>query len=140
MWESAGPFAMSSKQKSALEYWVRGTKTHQKVVYRSIIVLGTGEGASNDWLAQRLATSRPTVINGANAPPEWVSRAFSTMRHGRGGGSGSWSPGKPLSWKPRCVPSQPMSYTGACMLWRKLKALVLRGVGLLAHLLEAVAQ
>ncbi len=62
MWHSAEPLAISPKQKSTLEQLVGGPKTPQKVVFRAMIVLGASEGASNIQLAQRLSTSRPTVI------------------------------------------------------------------------------
>lgn len=45
-----------------MEQLVRSPKTPQKVVFRAMIVLGASEGASNNQLAQRLSTSRPTVI------------------------------------------------------------------------------
>jgi transposase len=62
MWDSAEPLAISPKQKAALEQLVRSPKTPQKVVFRAMIVLGAGEGTSNNQLAQQLSTSRPTVI------------------------------------------------------------------------------
>jgi transposase len=62
MWDSAEPLAISSKQKSSLEQLVRSPKTPQKVVFRAMVVLGAGEGASNNQLARQLSTSRPTVI------------------------------------------------------------------------------
>ncbi len=57
--DSAEFLAISSNQKSALEQLVRGPKTPQKVAFRAMIILGAGEGVSNNQLAQRLSTSRP---------------------------------------------------------------------------------
>jgi transposase len=62
MWNSAEPLAISPTQKAVLEQLVRSPKTSQKVVFRAMIVLGAGEGTSNNQLAQQLSTSRPTVI------------------------------------------------------------------------------
>ena len=66
MWDSAETLAISPKQKAALEQLVRSPKTSQKIVFRAMIVLGAGEGTSNNQMAQQLSTSRATVIKWRN--------------------------------------------------------------------------
>ena len=53
---------VTSAHRSALEQLVRGRNTPQKLVLRSRIVLYASEGVSNNAVAKRLNTSRPTVL------------------------------------------------------------------------------
>jgi transposase len=62
MWESVEPLTLTGKDRVALEDLVRGPRTPQKIVFRAMIVLEATQGTSNNQLAQKLSTSRPTVI------------------------------------------------------------------------------
>ena len=53
---------MTSEQRGTLEAWVRAKTTPQRMALRSQICLLAAEGKSNNAIAQRLGTSRPTVI------------------------------------------------------------------------------
>lgn len=53
---------MSSEQCATLEAWVRAPTTPQRVVLRSRICLLAADGTSNNAIAHRLGTSRPTVL------------------------------------------------------------------------------
>jgi transposase len=45
-----------------MESWVRAHKTPQSVVLRARIILLAGDGVANHAIAQRLKTSRSTVL------------------------------------------------------------------------------
>jgi transposase len=62
MWDSAAPLALTPKDRAALDALVRSPKTPQKVVFRALVILGAAEGTSNNQLAQKLSTSRPTIL------------------------------------------------------------------------------
>jgi transposase len=62
MWDQADRLLMSNEQKLQLEAWVRAPSTPQKVALRARICLLAHDGKSNRQIAQRLGTSRPTVI------------------------------------------------------------------------------
>jgi len=62
MWEKADTLKVSDTERRRLAQLARGRNTPQKVVLRAKIVLGAAEGRSNNELAKRLGTSRPTVI------------------------------------------------------------------------------
>jgi transposase len=53
---------MSPADRSALEAWVRAGTTPQRVVLRARVCLLAADGVSNNAIAKRLGTSRPTVI------------------------------------------------------------------------------
>jgi len=63
MWEAAEPLAMCQEQHGQLSSWVRAPSTPQNIVLRSRICLLAHEGLSNNQIAQKLKTSRPTVIH-----------------------------------------------------------------------------
>jgi transposase len=62
MWKSAELLMMTSEQRGTLGAWVRARTTPQRMALRSQICLLAAEGKSNNVIAQRLGTSRPTVI------------------------------------------------------------------------------
>ncbi len=62
MWKTAELLMMTSEQRGTLEAWVRARTTPQRMALRSQICLLAAEGKSNNAIAQRLGTSRPTVI------------------------------------------------------------------------------
>lgn len=62
MWEPAPPLVMAQEQKTHLEAWVKAPSTPQKIVLRSRICLLAQQGIGNRQIAQRLNTSRPTVL------------------------------------------------------------------------------
>lgn len=53
---------MTEEQRNTLEAWVRAKTTPQRMVLRSKICLCASEGLSNNEIAERLDTSRPTVL------------------------------------------------------------------------------
>lgn len=53
---------MTGAQKQTLEVWIRAKTSPQRVVLRSRICLLAAEGLANNAIAQRLETSRPTVL------------------------------------------------------------------------------
>lgn len=53
---------MTMEQRKTLEAWVKARTSPQRVVLRSRICLLAAEGVSNNAIAKRLETSRPTVI------------------------------------------------------------------------------
>ena len=62
MWKPTAALPMSLEQKRILEAWVRARKTPQTVALRARICLLASEGISNNAIAKRLETSRPTVL------------------------------------------------------------------------------
>ena len=62
MWQSADSPALTDAQKQQLDVWVRAPSTPQKIVLRARICLLAHEGLPNRRIAQKLNTSRPTVI------------------------------------------------------------------------------
>jgi len=62
MWQSADSLRLTDEQKNQLEKWVQAPSTPQKIVLRARICLLAHEGLPNRRIAQRLKTSRPTVI------------------------------------------------------------------------------
>ena len=62
MWKPSEPLTLNPGDRDELEKLVRTGSTPQKVVLRARIVLGGADGISNNALAERLGTSRPTVI------------------------------------------------------------------------------
>jgi len=53
---------MTSEQRMTLEAWVNARTSPQRIVLRSRICLLGADGVSNNAIAKRLGTSRPTVI------------------------------------------------------------------------------
>jgi transposase len=62
MWKPAAPLNMTEEQRNTLDAWVRARTTPQRVVLRSKICLLAAEGLSNNAIAVKLDTSRPTVL------------------------------------------------------------------------------
>jgi transposase len=62
MWEKANLLPMTEEQRTTLETWVRAKTTPQRTVLRARICLLAADGLSNNAIAARLSTSRPTVI------------------------------------------------------------------------------
>lgn len=62
MWKPTTALTMSLEQKKTLEAWVRARNTPQTVALRARICLLASEGISNNAIAKRLETSRPTVL------------------------------------------------------------------------------
>ena len=62
MWKPTAALPMSLEQKRILEAWVRARNTPQTVALRARICLLASEGISNNAIAKRLSTSRPTVL------------------------------------------------------------------------------
>jgi len=62
MWNPTQPLSMTSEQRMTLEAWVNARTSPQRIVLRSRICLLGADGVSNNAIAKRLGTSRPTVI------------------------------------------------------------------------------
>ncbi len=62
MWTAAAPLPLSPEQRRTLETWVRAHSTPQSVVLRARIVLAAGDGDANNAIAERLKTTRSTVL------------------------------------------------------------------------------
>jgi transposase len=62
MWKPTAALPMSLEQQRILEAWVRARNTPQTVALRARICLFASEGISNNAIAKRLETSRPTVL------------------------------------------------------------------------------
>ena len=62
MWTAAAPLAVLPEQRETLESWVRAQSTPQSVVLRARIVLLAADGLANHAIAQRLRTTRTTVL------------------------------------------------------------------------------
>ena len=62
MWTPAPAIEVSEEQLRTLRAWVAAGSTPQQVVLRSRIILLAQEGLPNRVIADRLGTSRPTVI------------------------------------------------------------------------------
>jgi transposase len=62
MWKPADPLPMTDEQRTTLEAWVRAKTSPQRTVLRARICLLAADGLSNNAIAARLSTSRPTVI------------------------------------------------------------------------------
>lgn len=53
---------MTEEQKRTLEEWTKGRITPQRMVFRAKICLLAADGLSNNAIAKRIGTSRPTVV------------------------------------------------------------------------------
>jgi len=62
MWEKAKALPMTNEQRATLEAWVRAKTSPQRTVLRARICLLAADSLSNNAIATRLSTSRPTVI------------------------------------------------------------------------------
>ena len=62
MWTAAGPLPVSVEQRQTLESLVRAQNTAQSVVLRARIVLLASEGHANHAIAEKLETTRTTVL------------------------------------------------------------------------------
>jgi len=67
MWKKVEPLMMTAEQRKTLEAWVRAGTTPQRTILRARICLLATKGMSNNAIADKLKTSRPTVI-------QWRSR------------------------------------------------------------------
>jgi len=62
MWEKADVLTITDEHRATLEAWVRAKTSPQRTVLRARICLLAADGLSNNAIAARLSTSRPTVI------------------------------------------------------------------------------
>ncbi len=62
MWNPSEPLPMSLEERRTLQAWVKARTSAQRIVLRSRICLLAADGVSNNSIAKRLGTSRPTVI------------------------------------------------------------------------------
>ena len=62
MWTPPDALRMTVEQKQTLGAWIRAKTTPQRIVLRSRICLLAADGISNNAIAHRLETSRPTVL------------------------------------------------------------------------------
>ena len=61
-WNPADSLPMTTEEKQQLEHWTQAPSTPQKVVLRAHICLLVHAGLPNRRIAQKLKTSRPTVM------------------------------------------------------------------------------
>jgi transposase len=62
MWNPSKRLPVTPEQRRTLEAWVQARTSPQRIVLRSRICLLAAKGVSNNAIAKRLGTSRPTVI------------------------------------------------------------------------------
>jgi transposase len=62
MWKPAEPLPMNKEERRQLEGWVRAKTSSQRLAFRARICLLAADGLSNNAIAKRLSTSRPTVL------------------------------------------------------------------------------
>lgn len=62
MWTAAAPLAMTQEQRNRLEIWARAGTSSLRLPLRAQICLMAADGLSNNAIAKRLKTSRPTVL------------------------------------------------------------------------------
>ncbi len=62
MWKPAKALPLSPEQRKQIQRYLNNPNTPQKVVLRLRILLGAAEGLSNNQLARKLSTTRPTVL------------------------------------------------------------------------------
>ena len=62
MWKSAEPLRVTRPQRAQLKSWVASPTAQQRLVRRSLIVLGAADGVSNNAIAHELAITRTTVL------------------------------------------------------------------------------
>jgi hypothetical protein len=62
MWTAAAPLPVLPEQRRTLESWIRAHNTPQSVVLRARIVLLAADGKANHAIAERLKTTRTTVL------------------------------------------------------------------------------
>lgn len=62
MGKKTGILEMTADQRQQLETWIRGKTTPQRVVFRAQICLLAADGLPVTDVAQRMSTSRPTVL------------------------------------------------------------------------------
>jgi hypothetical protein len=62
MWKPASALLMTEEQRKTLEDWTRGRVTPQRMVFRAKICPLAADGLSNNIIAKRIGTSRPTVV------------------------------------------------------------------------------
>jgi transposase len=77
MWNPSKKLPMTEDQRKTLEAWIRAGTSPQRTVLRARICLLAADGFSNNAIAKRLQTSRPTVIQWrcrfAHSGPEGLS-------------------------------------------------------------------
>ncbi|MEK9140632.1 MAG: IS630 family transposase [Nitrospirota bacterium] len=84
MWDSAAALSISPEHRLVLEAWIRAGNTPQGVALRARIILLATEGLSNRQIAQRLGTSRPTVILWRDRFAKDGPATLTEIREGRG--------------------------------------------------------
>ena len=62
MGKKTRPLSLTEEQRNRLETWVRAKTTPQRVAFRAQICLLSAEGLSDTEIANRMNTSRPTVL------------------------------------------------------------------------------
>jgi len=93
MWKPAEKMSMTEDQRTTLKAWVAAKTSPQRTVLQAHICLLAADGMSNRIIAQRLKTSRPTVVQwrkrfeqqgpeglAEDAPHGRSSRALSTEK------------------------------------------------------------
>ena len=84
MWSSAAPLQVSTNDRNTLEAWARAPGTPQGIALRSNIVLMAAEGMPNVQIADKLGTTRTTVLLWRDRFINGGSAALCEIGKGRG--------------------------------------------------------
>lgn len=84
MWSSAAPLQVSTNDRNTLEAWARAPGTPQGIALRSNIVLMAAEGMPNVQIADKLGTTRTTVLLWRDRFISGGSAALCEIGKGRG--------------------------------------------------------
>lgn len=84
MWKTASPLSLNIEQEKLLESWVKAPSTPQGIVLRAKIVLLAAKGTSNNQIALKLSTSRPTVLLWRERFEEEGPEGLKVIKEGRG--------------------------------------------------------
>ena len=63
MWQPAEPLRVTPQDRTLMQEYLRCGSAPQKIVFRMRIVLAAAEGQSNNEVAKKLETTRPTVLH-----------------------------------------------------------------------------
>lgn len=84
MWKPAAPLYISDQERSLLQRLSHAPSTPQGIVMRVRVVLLAGEGLANHTIAQKLSTSRPTVLLWRDRFKKKGSTGLLHIKKGRG--------------------------------------------------------
>lgn len=80
----AKPIPLSATDRETLERWINAHSTPQQISLRSKIILMAADGIANSRIAEKLETSRPTILEWRKRFLEEGVNALTEIRPGRG--------------------------------------------------------